>query len=261
MYNEIYDSLLSCNSFIFSVAFINYSGLQMLINALDEIRNRHIKGKVLTSDYLKFTDPKALRKLLEFENIQTKIFLQERYGGFHTKAYIFEFDDEIKLYIGSSNITENALLRNVEWNMKVISKQSSPLVNETYDQFNKLWEKTDIITENFLDEYESFIDDLRNIQRENSRVFKSDLVLPNSMQTRAIQQLDRLRLRGEDRGLVIAATATGKTYMSAFDVQQFKPRRVLFIVHLEDILFKAVESFKNVLCTWCKNKYRCVKWH
>ena len=96
MYNELYSSIKSCNSFIFSVAFINYSGLQLLIKALDEIRNTGVKGKVLTSDYLNFTEPKALRKLIEFENVQTKIFLQERYGGFHTKAYIFEYDEEIK---------------------------------------------------------------------------------------------------------------------------------------------------------------------
>ena len=248
MYSELYSSIKSCNSFIFSVAFINYSGLQLLIKALDEIRNTGVKGKVLTSDYLNFTEPKALRKLLEFENIQTKIFLQERYGGFHTKAYIFEYDEEIKLFIGSSNITENALLRNVEWNVKVISKRDHPMVVDIYDHFIKLWEKSEQVNEDFLEGFETFIEELQTVRKSEKFYFHhEDTVRPNSMQIKAIKQLHQLRTRAEDRGLVIAATATGKTYMSAFDVQQFEPNRMLFIAHREDILIKAEQSYKVVL--------------
>lgn len=248
MFNEINISLLECKSFIFSVAFINFGGLQLLVKSLDELRSRNISGKVLTSDYLNFTDPKALRKLLEFSNIETKVYLQEKYGGFHTKAYIFEFENEIKLFIGSSNITENALLRNIEWNVKIISKKEHPLIEDIYYQFNQLWEKTQIVDDSFLFEYEKFVQDLKEFRRNEEKfVYRDITVTPNTMQLRAIQQLHRLRTRGEDRGLVIAATATGKTYMSAFDVQQFNPERMLFIVHREDILIKAEESFRKVL--------------
>ena len=248
MFNEINVSLLECKSFIFSVAFINFGGLQLLVKSLDELRSRNINGKILTSDYLNFTDPKALRKLLEFSNLETKVYLQEKYGGFHTKAYIFEFEDEIKLFIGSSNITENALLRNIEWNVKIISKKEHPLIEDIYYQFNQLWEKTQIVDDSFLFEYEKFVQDLKEFRRNEEKfVYRDITVTPNTMQLRAIQQLHRLRTRGEDRGLVIAATATGKTYMSAFDVQQFNPERMLFIVHREDILIKAEESFRKVL--------------
>lgn len=248
MFNEINTSLLECKSFIFSVAFINFGGLQLLVRTLDELRSNKIKGKILTSDYLNFTDPKALRKLLEFSNIETKVYLQEKFGGFHTKAYIFEFEDEIKLFIGSSNITENALLRNIEWNVKIISKKEHPLIEDIYCQFNQLWEKTQIVDDSFLFEYEKFVQQLKEFRRNEEKFIYRDItVTPNTMQLRAIQQLHRLRTRGEDRGLVIAATATGKTYMSAFDVQQFNPERMLFIVHREDILIKAEESFRKVL--------------
>ena len=248
MFNEINASLLECKSFIFSVAFINFGGLQLLVRTLDELRSSNIKGKILTSDYLNFTDPKALRKLLEFSNIETKVYLQEKFGGFHTKAYIFEFEDEIKLFIGSSNITENALLRNIEWNVKIISKKEHPLIEDIYCQFNQLWEKTQIVDDTFLFEYEKFVQQLKEFRRnEEEFIYRDITVTPNTMQLRAIQQLHRLRTRGEDRGLVIAATATGKTYMSAFDVQQFNPERMLFIVHREDILIKAKESFRKIL--------------
>lgn len=248
MYNEIYSSLMSCKSFIFNVAFINFSGLQLLIKALDQLRTRQVKGKILTSDYLNFTDPRALRKLLEFDNIETKVFLQEQFGGFHTKAYIFEYEDDIKLYIGSSNITENALLRNVEWNVRIVSKRDFPIIDDVLNQFSLLWEKTQRVNEVFLSEYEQFVNDLLELKKNEEKfIYREVTVRPNKMQERAIQQLHRLRTRGEDRGLVIAATGTGKTYVSAFDVQQFSPNRVLFIAHREDILIKAEESFKKVL--------------
>ena len=248
MYSELYESIETCKSFIFSVAFINFSGLQLLIKSFDQIRHRGTQGKVLTSDYLNFTETKALRKLLEFENIQTKIYLQERHGGFHTKAYIFEYEDEIKLYIGSSNITENALLRNVEWNVKIISKKQNPISVDIYAQFLKLWDKSETVNDDFLFQFDNFIEALQESRKQEKFLFHhEETVRPNSMQLKAIKELHRLRTRGEDRGLVIAATATGKTYMSAFDVQQFEPKRLLFLAHKEDILVKAEQSYKRVL--------------
>jgi superfamily II DNA or RNA helicase/HKD family nuclease len=248
MYHEIYSSLANCKSFIFSVAFISFGGLQLLIKHLNDANIRGVPGKILTSDYQNFTDPKALRKLQQFTNIETKIFLQAHQGGFHTKAYVFDYENEIKLYIGSSNITESALLKNVEWNVKIISKREHPFVNEVMTAFEGLWERTQVIDERFLSEYESFIDSLREIQNAEERfVFRENTVQPNSMQVKAIANLNLLRQKGEDRALVIAATGTGKTYMSAFDAQQFSPNRLLFIVHREDILHRAAESFKRVL--------------
>lgn len=248
MFNELQGSLKNCTKFIFSVAFINFGGLQLLLRTFDELRSQNIRGKILTSDYQNFTDPKALRKLYEFENIEKKVYLQNHFGGFHTKAYIFEYENEIKLYIGSSNITESALLRNVEWNIKVISKIDNPFVVEVMSRFEELWNKTTRIDSSFLDEYENFIKALRATRIQDEKfIYHEDLVTPNKMQVRAITNLHSLRTRGENKGLVIAATATGKTYMSAFDVKQFQPKRMLFIVHREDILNKAIESFKRVL--------------
>lgn len=248
MQEELFNSIQNCKSFIFSVAFINYSGLQLLLKAINEANMKGVKGKIITSDYLNFTEPKAIRKLMEFENIETKIYLQHTNGGFHTKAYIFEFDDEYHLYIGSSNITQSALLKNIEWNVKILSKKDHLFVIDIFNQFNELWNKTNSLDDHFLNEYEKFIESLTEYkQNEEAFIYREETVRPNSMQLRAIQNLNNLRTRGEDRGLVIAATATGKTYMSAFDVQNYKPNKLLFLVHREDILLKAVESFKKVL--------------
>jgi len=247
MYQEIFSGLSTCEGFIFSVAFISYGGLQLLLRNFDQIKDSGVKGKILTSDYQHFTDPKALRKLKEFSNITTKIFLEETQGGFHTKAYIFDFEDHVKLYIGSSNITEKALLKNVEWNIKIISKKDNPFVDEIMEAFEILWNKTEVISEEFLDKYEAFINTLKDADRQRFQAFSEFNIKPNSLQNTAIRNLDQLRRNGEDRGLVIAATATGKTYLSAFDVKQVKPDRLLFLVHREDILDKAIISFKRIL--------------
>lgn len=248
MYHELIYSFQGCRHFIFSVAFISFGGLQLLLKTLEEARNQGISGKVLTSDYQNFTDPKALRRLYEMENLETKIYLQNYFGGFHTKAYIFEYEDSIKLYIGSSNITENALLKNVEWNVKIISKNDHPFVTRVMKDFSELWNKTDVVTNKFLDEYESFIRHLREAKRDEEKfLYRENTITPNKMQMRATASLHSLRSRGENKGLVIAATATGKTYMSAFDVRQVDPKRMLFLVHRGEILHKAIESFKKVL--------------
>ncbi|MEI7668172.1 MAG: DEAD/DEAH box helicase family protein, partial [Erysipelotrichaceae bacterium] len=235
-------------SFIFSVAFISFGGLQLLLRSFDKLKNSQTKGRILTSDYQNFTDPKALRKIFEFKNIDTKIYLQDHFGGFHTKAYIFEFEDYYKVYIGSSNITESALIKNVEWNIRIISKEDNPFIIRVIEESNFLWDKTETITEKFLNEYELFIQTLRESHLEEEKfIYHDKIISPNTMQSLAIKNLHSLRTRGEDRALVIAATATGKTYMSAFDVAQFKPKKMLFIVHREDILDKAIESYQHVL--------------
>ena len=123
---ELRISLESCKSFYFSVAFINFSGLQLILEDLKETERKKIKGSVITSTYLNFTQPYALKKLKEFENIDLKIFVTDEIGrGFHSKAYIFEYEGYYKIYIGSSNLTQRALKSNEEWNVKTISKKGS----------------------------------------------------------------------------------------------------------------------------------------
>lgn len=115
-------------------------------------------------------------------------------------------------------------------------------------EFEELWGKTQVIDDRFLEEYEKFIEMLREANEKETEIFYQDhTVIANTMQNKAMYNLNWLRERGETKALVIAATATGKTYMSAFDVKQYQPNRVLFIVHRENILIKAEESFKRVL--------------
>ncbi|WP_084380106.1 DEAD/DEAH box helicase [Sutcliffiella cohnii] len=246
--NELISSLKECKSFYFSVAFINFSGLQLLLDPLKEAGERGVKGKVITSTYLNFTEVKALEKIKEFSNIDLKVFNAVTEKGFHTKVYIFEYENEYKVIIGSANITQSALKSNIEWNVEVVSKEASEFVKEVVKEYNHLWDISEEASEEFLQEYESFLLSVKNHSFTAQKVFeRGTYITPNRMQKRAIESLDRLRAYGENRALVIAATGTGKTYMSAFDVKSFKPKRLLFIVHREEILKKAKETFETLL--------------
>ncbi|WP_153465473.1 DEAD/DEAH box helicase [Sediminibacillus terrae] len=245
---ELIGSIETCESFYFSVAFVNYSGLQLLLDPLKEAEKRGIKGKILTSTYLNFTDAKALEKVKTFNNIDLKVFVTEKEVGFHTKAYIFEYKNSYKVIIGSSNITQSALKSNIEWNVEIISKRETSFVHGVLKEFNSLWDRSENADASFIKNYEEFIRSLANVPKISHMIYeKPEYITPNRMQKRAMDNLERLRSYGENKALVIAATGTGKTYMSAFDVKSFKPKRLLFVVHREEILKKAKETFEKLL--------------
>ncbi|MGB7595147.1 MAG: phospholipase D-like domain-containing protein, partial [Erysipelotrichaceae bacterium] len=194
MYEELTSSLSNCKSFLFSVAFINYSGLQLLLRALTDFENKNIKGKIITSDYLNFTDTKSLRKLKEFKNIDTKIYLAQHDRGFHSKAYIFEYEDTYKIIIGSSNITQSALKSNVEWNVKIITKSDHAFTVKVIKEFDELWAGTTVIDERFLAEYERLIQMIHESNEKEQEIFYIDHeVVANTMQIKAIENLRWLR--------------------------------------------------------------------
>ena len=249
--DELKMGLRECEKFYMSVAFINFSGLQLLLDTFKELEEMGIHGKILTSTYLNFTEPKALKRIKEFNNIDLKIFIATKEIGFHTKAYIFEQHEEYKIIIGSSNITQRALKSNIEWNVCCISKKEDSFAKEVVEEYLKLWERTEIVDDVFLEKYEALLQEIRKVEKSKEVEMRDfELIRPNEMQKRAINNLARLRQMGEDKALVVAATGTGKTYMSAFDVVHYKPTRMLFIVHREEILRSALSTFKRLM----KNK-------
>lgn len=237
-----------CKRFYLSVAFINFSGLQLLLDSLKDAEKNSIKGKIITSTYLNFTDVRSLEKIREFKNIDMKVFITDKEIGFHTKVYIFEYDDYYKVIIGSSNITQSALKSNIEWNVEVIQREDSNFMKQVIAAYHSLWERSTEVDEDFLKSYGEFLKTIQNFNQNNYLIYeKPEYIVPNQMQRRAMENLERLRTFGENKALVIAATGTGKTYMSAFDVKSVNPKRLLFVVHREEILKKAKETFETLL--------------
>ncbi len=242
-YNHFTKLLHECDSFIFNVAFINFSGLQLLLDSLDYCQKKNIKGKVLTSTYLNFTEAKALERLRAFDNIELKIFdSSEKNIGFHAKTYIFGFKDEYKILLGSSNITASAFKTNIEWNIKNVSKKDDIFLKEILKEFDSLWQNSFFVDDDFLDTYKNF----QASQKIEQFKYKKEFSV-NSMQKSALERLEFLREKGEKKALAIAATGTGKTFLCAFDVKKYRPKKVLFIVHRENILLKAKQTFESII--------------
>ena len=258
--------LSKCERFIISVAFISKSGLASLKQTLLELEKKNIPGQILTTDYLTFTEPGALKALSKYRNVKLKLFCCDKnIKGFHTKGYLFFKDKVVSITIGSSNLTGNALAVNKEWNTCYSVEDDSLLFNDVIVDFENLWNSPNayLVTDDILNEYRAIYDEQKRIARELQRQkialekdavirdskrvsFDQILLEPNSMQLEFVQKLNEIRAMGEHRALLISATGTGKTYAAAFALREIAPRRALFLVHREQILRKAIESFKNV---------------
>lgn len=258
--------LSKCDRFIISVAFISKSGLASLKQTLLELENRGIPGKILTTDYLTFTEPSALRALCRYKNIEVKLFrCDKNIRGFHTKGYLFFREKVVSITIGSSNLTGNALATNKEWNTCFSVEDDASIYKNVIDDFDSLWNSSNAfqITEELLREYANIYFERKRINKELLRqkialekasaidesknvTFGQILLEPNSMQLEFVQKLNEIRAMGEHRALLISATGTGKTYAAAFALREINPKRALFLAHREQILRKSKESFKNV---------------
>ncbi|SMC16468.1 PLD-like domain-containing protein [Clostridium acidisoli DSM 12555] len=242
--SEIISELNSCSEFMFSVAFITNSGITPLLETLKILKEKNIKGRIITTDYLNFSEPKALKKLLEFDNINLKMYTKD---SFHTKGYIFKKSDHYKIIVGSSNLTQTALTKNKEWNIKISSLEEGSLTGGVLDEFELMWNQADFLSIEWIETYEKIYKKQREALKNSTVPRISQYTLhPNKMQIAAISSLDNLRRNGIKKAILISATGTGKTYLSAFDVRNFNPHRALFIVHREKIAKQALESFKNV---------------
>ncbi len=234
-----------CDEFWFSVAFITDGGLLMLKNIFNELSERGIKGKILTTDYQYFNTPKSLRELLKLRNIETKIYTKEK---FHTKGYMFKKEMNYTFVVGSSNLTQGALKENKEWNMRISSLENGELIKNVNAEFESLWMDAESLNEEWIREYELIYKDKKVIRKSNKVTrIKTHILKPNLMQKEAIENLDLLRKNREKKALLISATGTGKTYLSAFDVRNFNPKKMLFLAHREQILKQALESYQDVL--------------
>lgn len=255
---KVLESLLSelknCDEFFFSVAFVTNSGIACLADALMELQNRNIKGKILASQYQNFTEPRALRRLLKFPNIEVKIITADY--NFHAKGYLFHRksdternqEDNYNMIIGSSNLTQTALTVNREWNVQLSSMKNGALIKQMQQELEQAWEDATPVNEAWISAYETIYREAKSLRRkDNTKIINLYQVNPNKMQVDALSSLAELRKDEKDRALLISATGTGKTFLSAFDVKVVAPKRFLFVVHRNQIARKAKESFEKVI--------------
>lgn len=239
---EITKRLKECDYFEFSVAFISESGLAVLKQILLNLKEKGVKGRIITSTYLGFNAPKMFKQLLSFSNIEVRIFEQE-HCGFHPKGFIFHTGDHRDIIVGSSNLTQTALESNQEWDLFFTSHENGELASQVSNEFDIQWELSTPLTYEWIESYkETYVKPVRPASVQSSKIIK-----PNKMQEEALKSLKNLRDNNKDKALLISATGTGKTFLSAFDVRRFKPKRLLFVVHRRNIAEAALRSFKYLI--------------
>lgn len=248
----IEDELLKCDKFQISVAFITLGGVTPLLQTLKELEKKGIPGEILTSDYLDFSEPLALKKLHSLSNVKIKMYdTKAANNGFHTKGYIFKEKEIYRIIIGSSNMTSAALTTNREWNTKLVSIFQGEMAEDILQEFDELWNSKyayeyDTFYEEYKQRYDIIKTQKRIAQEENVTSLERYRLKPNSMQVRFIANLRKILQHNEQRALLISATGTGKTYASAFAMRELGFKRVLFLVHRATLATQAKNSYQRV---------------
>lgn len=244
------DCFNKCSSFSLTVSFIKEAGLRLIQKEIESALNRGVKGRIITSTYQNFTDIPSLKifkKWMEtYPNFSCHLdFNSFEDNGFHTKGYIFQTKNGYEFLVGSSNITRFALLKNIEWNVSLTRNKEDKIINEALLEFDSLWNKTNPLSEEIIKKYTTQIE--YAIERwDMDYGYNQIKVVPNAMQKAALKEIRRYRDMGEKRALIIAATASGKTFLAAFDAYNFNAKRLLFIVHRDTILNDAKKTFEKI---------------
>lgn len=251
---QLLDAINQATEIDITVAFIRQSGLDLIFDALRDAMDRHAVIRVLTSDYLDVTEPQALRRLmlLAERGAAIRLFSTDGDPSFHIKSYIFlRRNGEAILdgcaFVGSSNLSNMALTRGLEWNLRVDYPADSTKLLEILEKFEMLFSDPWVtpLTHTWIDAYAARRKvALRVVSGEPQEEFLP--ATPTEIQTEALVALQVSRAAGYRRGLVVLATGLGKTWLAAFDVQQLKAKRVLFVAHRKEILMQAEDTFARI---------------
>lgn len=245
-------SMLKAEQIDIIVSFLMESGVRLILDDLKQALERGVKVRILTGNYLGITQPGALYLIKDKLGDRVDIrFYNEKGRSFHPKAYIFHYEDGGEIYIGSSNLSKSALTSGIEWNYHFDNRRDEHNFRQFYHTFEDLfYNHSIIINDQVLKQYSkewkkpAVQRDLERYDNLGNEVNAVGIFEPRGAQIEALYALKSSRREGAGKGLVYAATGIGKTYLAAFDSQDYE--KVLFVAHREEILKQAAESFRNV---------------
>ncbi len=261
----INENIQKSEKILIVVSFVFQKGLELIFDKLKEFKNpKNIT--IITSNYLKSTEPKALKKLLELKLLGSNIYLFDSLNSkenFHIKSYSFENANNnfFSCIIGSSNISFSAFKLSHELNIEVKDKNFSE--EYKHKMLNFLTSPHILeLSEKVINDYEKIYEENNNLIRKFEESITDDIKIipfkePNQVQIEALEELKKYRDQlNKDKGLIVMATGLGKTILAALDVVSLKPKKILFVAHREEILIQSERAFKQFIP---KKKYGIYK--
>lgn len=240
-------------------AFVRFSGVRLVREALARFAQRGGVLRVLTSIYTGSTERRALDVLAEL-GASIKVSFETEQTRLHAKAWLFHRNSGFSTgFVGSSNLTRAALLDGLEWNVRLAEIDNGPILQRFSATFEQYWAEAEFVSYDPSTGAER-LDRALAAQRSrgdggDERRLQELLALalevePRPVQIPMLEALEAERARGHHRNLVVAATGTGKTWVAGFDYRRLRAQGVcslLFVAHRDEILRQSQLVFQLIL--------------
>lgn len=253
--SELRKEILSSDKIDLLVSFIKWKGIRILERELREFTSRGGKLRVITTTYIGATDAKAVEFLASLVNTEVKVSYNTSNERLHAKAYLFKRNTGFHTaYIGSSNFSRSALTDGLEWNLKVTTNEVSHIIDKFKKTFEAYWQNPEFELYDKNSHSVKLVEALQQGKFSKEYTFTTSYfdIKPFHYQNEILEKLEVERsVHNRYRNLLVAATGTGKTVISAFDYKNFrnnnKSSRLLFVAHRKEILQQAKATFQGVL--------------